>query len=55
MTMTRAAPSPWTGYGLLPERDANYIIPRVLEKGRLEDVRWLIGAYGLPRIRSRPS
>jgi hypothetical protein len=31
-------------------RDANYILPRVLEFGRLADVRWLIAIYGLPEI-----
>ena len=32
------------------ERDADVIVPRVLEHGRLADVAWLIDAYGLPRI-----
>jgi len=32
------------------ERDAVAILARVLERGRMEDVRWLIRKYGLPRI-----
>ncbi|HSN86037.1 MAG TPA: hypothetical protein VL025_04730 [Thermoanaerobaculia bacterium] len=28
----------------------DYIIPRVLELGRLEEVRWLIGTYGMDGI-----
>ena len=32
------------------ERDADYVIGRIVESGRFEDVRWLIDAYGLPRI-----
>ncbi|HTM45454.1 MAG TPA: hypothetical protein VL137_10890 [Polyangiaceae bacterium] len=32
------------------QRHADQIIPRVLEKGRLEDVRWLIATYSLDRI-----
>jgi hypothetical protein len=32
------------------ERHANGVIARVLERGRLEDVRWLIESYGLGRI-----
>lgn len=32
-------------------RDAGLILSRVLERGRLEDVRWAIRTYGLPRIR----
>lgn len=31
-------------------KHANYIIPRVLEKGRLVDVRWLLSCYGASRI-----
>jgi len=31
-------------------RHADYIIGRVVEFGRLEDVRWLIKTYGLERI-----
>jgi hypothetical protein len=29
---------------------ANAIIPRVLERGRWSDVRWLLGVYGIDRI-----
>jgi len=32
------------------ERHADYILGRVLEQGRLEDVRWVIKRYGLERI-----
>lgn len=32
------------------ERDANGVLPRVLERGCLEDVTWLIEVYGLERI-----
>jgi hypothetical protein len=32
------------------ERDAATILPRVLEAGRLADVKWLARAYGLERI-----
>lgn len=32
------------------ERDAKLILARVLERGRLEDVRWLVRTYGVPRI-----
>jgi hypothetical protein len=32
------------------ERDAELILTRVLERGRLVDVRWLIRQYGLERI-----
>ncbi len=32
------------------ERDANSILPRVLESGRLEDVRTLLLLYGRERI-----
>ncbi len=28
----------------------NYILPRVLEFGRLEEVRWIIATYGLDTI-----
>jgi hypothetical protein len=31
-------------------RDANFILPRVLEAGRLRDVAWLVRHYGLQRI-----
>jgi hypothetical protein len=33
-----------------PDRDANYILPRILEHGGLAEVRWLIGRFGLERI-----
>jgi len=33
-----------------PERDAAFILGRVLERGRLFDVRWAIRRYGLERI-----
>jgi hypothetical protein len=32
------------------ERDANYVLARVLERGRLSDVNWAIQTYGLERI-----
>jgi hypothetical protein len=32
------------------ERDADYVIPRILEFGRLADVRWGLQAYGAERI-----
>ncbi len=31
-------------------RDADHILARVLELGRLEDVHWVIDTYGYPRI-----
>ena len=31
-------------------RDADGIIARVVERGRLVDVKWLVGAYGLARL-----
>jgi hypothetical protein len=33
-------------------RDADLILTRVLERGRLADVRWAIRRYGLDRIRA---
>jgi len=33
-----------------PERDANTILARVLERGRLEDVRWAMDSYGLDKV-----
>lgn len=33
------------------ERDADLILSRVLERGRLHDVHWVVGQYGLERIR----
>ncbi len=32
------------------ERDVDGVLARVLERGRLEDVRWVMETYGLPRI-----
>lgn len=32
------------------ERDANGILPRILEHGRLEDVVWALRTYGPERI-----
>jgi hypothetical protein len=32
------------------ERDRDYLIPRILERGGIEEVRWLIGAIGLDAI-----
>jgi hypothetical protein len=32
------------------EQHAHYILARVLERGRLSDVTWAIGAYGLDTI-----
>ena len=32
------------------ERDVDYLLARVLEHGRLEDVQWVMKRYGLPRI-----
>ncbi len=31
-------------------RDRDYILPRVLEFGRMAEVRWLIAAYGMEGI-----
>jgi hypothetical protein len=31
-------------------RDADFVLPRVLEFGRLRDIRWLIDTYGVDRI-----
>jgi len=33
------------------DRDANLILQRTLEHGTWEEVRWLFGIYGAPRIR----
>jgi hypothetical protein len=33
------------------ERDSDFVLPRVLEFGRLQDVGWLIETYGFDRIR----
>jgi len=32
------------------ERDAVAVLGCVLERGRMEDVRWVVRTYGLPRI-----
>ena len=32
------------------ERDADFILSRILERGRLTDVRWALERYGLDRI-----
>lgn len=37
--------------GIDLERDANGVLARVLERGCLDDVKWLIQTYGLERIR----
>jgi hypothetical protein len=34
------------------EIDADYLLGRVLESGRMAEVRWLIAEYGLDRIHS---
>jgi len=34
------------------ERDARYVLGRVLERGRMVDVQWVVGRYGLERIRA---
>lgn len=38
----------WDVYagGLDTERQRNYIIPRMLERGTLEGIRWLLEVYG---------
>lgn len=33
------------------ERDEVYVLARVLERGRLADVKWAMDTYGLDRIR----
>jgi len=33
-----------------PERHADSILARVLERGRMAEVRWAIGYYGMSRI-----
>jgi hypothetical protein len=33
-----------------PEQHAKYVLGRVLERGRLEDVRWAVSTYGFDRI-----
>lgn len=37
---------------LEPERDKRYILARVLERGRLADVRWAVEVFGLEAIRN---
>jgi hypothetical protein len=32
-------------------RDRRYVLGRVLERGRLVDVRWAVGVYGLDSVR----
>lgn len=32
------------------ERDEGFVLARVLERGRLEDVKWVLGHYGAARI-----
>jgi hypothetical protein len=32
-------------------RDVDFILERVLERGRLADVRWAVDRYGLDRLR----
>lgn len=32
-------------------RDARYVLGRVLERGRLRDVRWVVSVYGLDAVR----
>lgn len=32
------------------EAHAEYVLGRVLERGRLEDVRWVVSIYGFDRI-----
>ena len=33
------------------ERDKRYVLGRLLERGRLADVRWAVGVYGLEGLR----
>jgi hypothetical protein len=35
---------------IVPERDARYVLARVLERGRMRDVAWCIRHYGVARI-----
>jgi hypothetical protein len=37
--------------GIDLQRDAVYVLRRVLERGRMADVRWVYGYYGPARIR----
>lgn len=38
--------------GLSLDKDADLIIQRTLEFGTWEEVRWLVGLYGMARIRA---
>jgi hypothetical protein len=47
----------WLFWEVAPEqidldRDADYVLCRALERGRMVDVRWAIRYYGFDRIRS---
>ena len=33
------------------DRDRRYVLARVLERGRLSDVRWVVGIYSLDGVR----
>lgn len=33
------------------EKDKNYVIARIAEKGKLKDVQWMKKTYGVPAIR----
>ena len=33
------------------QRDRRYVLGRVLERGRLDDVRWVVSEYGLEAVR----
>lgn len=33
-----------------PERDSRLLIARIVEQGRMQDVRWCVHHYGLDRI-----
>jgi hypothetical protein len=35
---------------IVPDRDARFILARVLESGRMEDVAWCVQHYGYDRI-----
>lgn len=34
------------------ERDRRYVLARVLERGRLADVRWAVGVYGVDGVQA---
>lgn len=38
--------------GIDLDRHAEYVLVRVLERGRLDDVRWLLRQYGVERVRA---